>query len=303
MRPVSAISLLVLTPALCARALAQADQATDQAPKKSQEASVLEPASPEHPFLVSEAPWQIDFEPAAWFVGAGGRLKMPRSNPPGPSDKVDIASLNLDNPRFVPFGELNVRKGDWRVSARGWWYDATKDASGHSGQLGDVSYSTPDTLRTTMQFGSFELEGAYTLAGKPLNETHPGVYAFDAKLDMVVGLRLYDVDWKITNLGSSQTTSESDFFLQPLVGAKLSMDLWTDITMDIQLTFGGVPFESNTSYSADIVAGFMYRPTPHVGVQIGYRSLFYGVGKGSGNAEFDFNGAMQGLYGGIELRF
>jgi hypothetical protein len=47
----------------------------------------------------------------------------------------------------------------------------------------------------------------------------------------------------------------------------------------------------------------MYNPTPHVGVQLGYRSLFFGVSKGDGEGEFGFNGAMQGLYGTLVFRF
>jgi hypothetical protein len=296
----------------CHGALAQQTQPAEKLDTSPAGAQLNTPA-PSQPETPSESlehrdpGWQIDIEPAVWFVGASGRVRLPRDTPTGaPTTKYDIASLNLDNPRFVPFGEVNVRKGDWRFTFRGFYYDAEKDASGNAGTIGDLTFATGDTLRTSLTFASYELEGAYTLFGNRLNKSEEGIYAVVARFDLVAGLRIYDVDWTITNLGGGAGTaqeSEDGVFFQPLLGFRLNVDLWRDLTVHLQTTMGGDPRSLADRYSADIIAGFMWRPAPHVGVQIGYRSLFFGVAKGNGEGEFSFNGAMQGLYGGLELRF
>jgi hypothetical protein len=296
----------------CRVANAQPTQAPDKldtTPAAAQPGAPAEaPSQPPPESLEHRDPsWQIDIEPAVWFVGASGRVRLPRSTPTGaPNTKTDIASLNLDNPRFVPFGEVEVRKGDWRFTLRGFYYDAEKDASGNAGTIGDLTFATGDTLRTSLTFASYEIEGAYTLAGNRLNQSENGIYAVAARFDVIAGLRIYDVDWTVTNLGSGSgtaRTSADDVSFQPLVGLKLNVDLWRDVTIHMQATLGGDPTSMSDRYSGDIIAGLMYRPTPHVGVQIGYRSLFFGVAKGNGEGELSFNGAMQGLYGGLELRF
>lgn len=267
--------------------------------RQSEAAAALEP---------KESSWQIDLEPAAWFVGASGRVRLPRSTPVGRSnDKTVIEDLNFDNPRFVPFGEVNVRKGNLRFALRGFYYNAEKNASGNSLAIGDITAVPSDTLRSNLSFGSYELEAAYTVAGNRLNPDENGIYAVAAKFDLVGGARVYNTDWHITNLGSNGTgtaqTSGGGTFLQPELGCKLNIDLWGDLTLDLQTTFGVDPSSVSDRYSGDIIAGIMYRPTPHVGVQIGYRALFFGVSKGVGEGEFSFNGAFQGLYGGLDLRF
>jgi len=310
--------ILVSTALACRGGVAQTNAPTvDAPPQPGANATTIpvqapgeasrQPEPPPSELEPKESSWQIDLEPAAWFVGASGRVRLPRSIPTGaPNEKTVVADLNLDNPRFVPFGEVNIRKGDWRLAFRGFYYNTEKDSSGNAITIGDITAAPSDTLRTSLTFASYEVEGAYTLFGNRLNRGESGIYAVEAKLDLVAGVRFYDVDWTVTNLGSGSGTAQASadgFFVQPLIGLKLSLDFWRDVTIDLQAAVGGDPTDLSDRYSADIIAGFMYRPTPHVGVQIGYRSLFFGVSKGDGEGEFSFNGAMQGLYGGLELRF
>lgn len=252
-------------------------------------------------------PWTISVEPAAWFVGISGRVKLPESAPASrPNVTTEAVDLNLDNPRFVPFGEVNARKGDWRLAVRGFLYDAEKNASGNTGQIGNVPFAASDTLHSSISFSSYELEGAWTVAGKPLNQYADGSYAINTKFDIIAGLRLYDINWDVQNTsatGGPTDASYSGVFVHPEVGVKLNMDLGRYCSIDCQIAMGGMPVGSKTSYSLDIIAGFVFRPIPNVGVQIGYRSLFFGMEKGNGDGGFSFNGAVQGLYGGLEFRF
>jgi opacity protein-like surface antigen len=74
------------------------------------------------------------------------------------------------------------------------------------------------------------------------------------------------------------------------------------LTVDAQIAVGGMP-TGNTSYSFDIIVGVQWRPVENVGVQLGYRALFFGLGSGDGESEFNFDGSLQGLYGGLVVRF
>jgi opacity protein-like surface antigen len=265
------------------------------------------PEPPDSKLDLAPVPWTISVEPSAWFVGISGRVKLPETVPASTANVTTQAvDLNLDNPRFVPFGEVNARKGDWRFTVRGFLYDAEKNASGNTGRIGDVSYASTDSLHSTINFASYEFEGAYTVAGKPLNKLEDGVYAVDTKFDIVAGMRIYDINWDVQNSTATSGPTDASFsgvFFEPVVGVKLNMDLGKYCTIDLQVAGGAMPAGSKTSYSFDIIAGFMFRPTPHVGVQIGYRSLFFGMQNGSGDGEFSFNGAVQGLYGGLDFRF
>jgi hypothetical protein len=250
--------------------------------------------------------WEWSIEPSMWFVGLSGRVKLPRSVSTGtPLPKRNIEDLNLDNPQWQPTGELNVRRGDWRGTIRGAVYNTEKNASGLSGSLGDVAFSSSDTVRSTLDFALIEIEGAYTFSGTPKERQPGGYYALDPRLDAVVGLRIYNEEWSIENLSATSgitRAEEDDWFFQPEIGLKLSTDLYRDVTVDAQITLGGLPTE-NTSYSFDVIVGVQWRPVENVGVQLGYRAVFFGLGSGDGESEFSFDGSLQGLYGGLVLRF
>jgi hypothetical protein len=146
-----------------------------------------------------------------------------------------------------------------------------------------------------------ELEGAYTIAGKPQERRSDGTWTFEPRLDAVAGLRLYGESWEVQNL-SGGTDSEDSWFVQPHVGLKLNTDLYERFTMDVQVTIGGLPASGN-DYSLDIIVGGQWRPFDNLGVQVGYRALFFGMEDGDDEAEFSFDGSLQGLYAGIVVRF
>ena len=143
-------------------------------------------------------------------------------------------------------------------------------------------------------------------AGELTERDQEVIRQVSAGFDIVGGLRIYDLDWDIRKTGSGlgpSDAAESGAFLHPEVGVKLNMDFGRDVTIDLQLAGGGAPTGSKQSYSVDVIAGFQWRPTAHFGLQAGYRALFFGAKTGAGENEFNFNGAMQGLYGGLVFRF
>jgi opacity protein-like surface antigen len=274
----------------------------------AQEVPPADPPAEERPTTFGRDPdrWEISFEPSAWYVGISGKIRLPRSTTSGsPAGKVTLEDLNLDNPSFEPTAEINARRGDWRATLRAAYFGAERNASGLSGSLGDLSFAPGERLRTGLDFTVIELEGAYTFAGSPRGERENGSFAIDPRLDVVFGARVYNEQWSVTNLDATSgvtSVEESGWFVQPLVGLKLSADLYEELTLDAQMTVGGLP-SPDTNYSVDIVVGFQWRPTRNVGIQMGYRSLFFGMSEGSESNEFTFDGSLQGLYGGLVLRF
>lgn len=247
------------------------------------------------------AKWQIDLEPAAWYVGISGRVRLPRSTA-GSSPERHLEDFNLDNPRFDPIGEVNVRRGDWRGTLRGAFYGADKESTDVGGRLGDVTFTPGDRVRTSLDFTVIEAEGAYTMWGRP--QVVDGEVTIDPRIDLVAGVRVYGDDYTIENLSGppGRRQEMSEWFIHPLVGVKVDLELYRDFTIDVQVTGGGMP-GGRESYGFDIIAGFMWRPIPNVGVQIGYRSLFFGASKDDGNDEASLDGALQGLYFGATFRF
>ncbi len=243
--------------------------------------------------------WQIDIEPAVWFVGLSGNIRLPRSTV-GNSPQRDFDDLNLDNPRFEPIAEINVRRGPWRGTLRGAYFESDEHLSGLSGRLGDVTFSAANTLAASLDFTSIELEGAYTVLGRP--QVVDDRITFDPRIDVIAGVRVYGEEFSIENLSTGASQSSSEWYIHPQVGSKLNMEFYEDFTIDVQLTVGGLP-GNDESYGVDIIAGFQWRPTPHVGMQIGYRALFFGATSGDGSGESRINGTVQGLYGGVTLRF
>ena len=119
-RGMVAFAGLSIAAVACAQeAAVHADSATTQAPLTSEARLDRDPNK-----------WVFDIEPAAWFVGASGRVVLPLETTTGNSSKQRLVDLNMDNPRFEPLVEVNARRGDWRGTLRAAYFGAERDATG-----------------------------------------------------------------------------------------------------------------------------------------------------------------------------
>jgi hypothetical protein len=304
---IAGVLVLVLSAGICAAQEQPAPDAGAAATESQPDRSIGDQPTFEERLARAEEQLKIRIEPSLWFAGAGGDVRLPRNTPATtPNTKTELPDLNFDNPRLVPLGEVTVSKGDWRVTGRGFLYEGTKESTGNTGNLGDVVFTSTDTLRSSLELGSFELEGAYTVLKQRARTNKEGVPYFATRLDAIAGVRMYDVAWEVerTTGGSGPPRDgESGQFFQPTIGGRLLMQVYNDLNINVQVTMGGMPASSHESYSVDVLVGFEWRMYEHVGVQVGYRSLFFGVGKGKGDAEFEFNGELQGLFGGVVVEF
>ncbi len=245
--------------------------------------------------------WKLQFEPSVSFGAAGGKVMLPGSPVGVPSTKIE--DLNLDGPRAAPEGELILTSEPWGFMLRGYRLETGDhdQVAAAPGQVGPVVFSAGDVLRSSLRLTEVE---AVVLRKIELPDSINGSSgkAFAARLDVLGGLRMYDVGFDVAGPGGG--TSANGFFGHPLVGAKLTMDITDQFTIDAQVDLGLMATGSDSmSYGYDIVAGFMWHPTQTFGVQIGYRDLAFLLRKGPEGDRFEFTGAVQGLYAGAVLRF
>lgn len=271
-------------------------------------AAALAQDAPEQPAaeLAAKPRWTIEVEPAVYYVAPGGDLRLPSSA--GRGDKVKIDSLNLDSPRVSPYLEFTVKPSRWGVTASGFWFETNNDEStqSESGQIGSIAFAPGDRLESQMTFWSAEAQVLYRLVDDHVLRDASGEESMLVSLDVRLGARVYDVDTSVTALSgvSSGANSAADkFFAEPVIGMKGEIDIYRCFTLDLTTTFGVGPWGDSSSYSWDIIVGGAWRPIENVGVLIGYRQLLFSLEDGNGADEFEFTGAMAGVYGGIELRF
>lgn len=261
-------------------------------------------AQEEAPIPEARVRWEASIEPAAWFASAGGSLKLPGA---GGSGKTQLSAMNMERTHLTPTGEINLRRGDWGAHVRGFAFSTTNTATGTLGApIGDVVLTGSDSLESTLDLSAFEIEGTYRLWRVDRSPRDGGGHKLHVDFDLVFGARLYDVDWVVNRLTAGPSPSmdrTSETFLEPLLGAKLSMEILEQFDIDVQLTGGGLPIGDHSSISLDIMAGFAWRPIENVGVQAGYRQLAFQLEDGSGTEEFRYWGAVAGLYFGVKFLF
>lgn len=245
--------------------------------------------------------YTIQFEPSVFYAAPGGEFRLPGSS--SAAAVVKLQDLNLDQPRASPFGELHIRSGDWRVSLSGFEVSLNDEASSApaAGQVGSLSFNGGDRISSSISFASGECVVARELGAPP---------AISGKLDPDLalgieaygGVRFYDVSLGVTT--PTGTASAEQFFLQPIVGVKATLDIVQKFTIDLQTGMGGFSDgNGHTSISYDILAGFMYRPVENVGIQVGYRMFIYTLKDGPESGRFDYRGAVAGLYAGLVFKF
>lgn len=262
------------------------------------------------PAPAADNPWVIKFEPAAWYVAANGSFRLPGSAGAGNGSAFTAGDLNLDSPRTSPMGELHLRRGDWRIGLRGLGFstDDRGAAPGSADQIGAAPFAAGDTLRSSIDLLTFAADGAYAFHTFESGTLASGGATFRSTLLALAGVRAIDasVDTLVFTPGSSIPSAAAGgdaFHAHPYAGLRWEMEVYEDITIDLLGSIGGLSIGDSESWSADIIVGFQWNPTPHLGAQIGYRQLLFGIENGSAPVEFSWQGGLAGVYAGATLRF
>lgn len=275
-----------------------------------------EPASPQadagvDSVLTFESPWTVRFEPAVAYFGLSGDLTLPAETSPSPGLEVTLEDLNLDSPRLSPFGELHFSRGKWRITLTGFGVSIDRSTGAtFAGRLGDAPVAVGDLVNTDVSYTTFAILGSYRVWSRSLSVDAAGDPAVGVAIDLIGGARFHDVDYdlRITPAlapapGTPTTAGAEAFFAEPVVGARLDLDFSRDFGIDFYATGGGFGAADHTSYSFDLGVGFVYRPVDWLGTQVGYRLLAFSLSDGDGPDEFQWDGAVAGLYWGLQLSY
>jgi opacity protein-like surface antigen len=255
-------------------------------------------------------PWVLKFEPAAWYAATNGDVLLPGTTSSGNGQSIPVADLNLDSPRLGPMGDLQLRRGNWRIGINGLGFstgdqDITPTAAG---QLGAAAFSAGDTVRTSIDFATFSLEGGYDFHRFESGKLDSGTVKVRSSLAALAGVRVLDteIQTQVFAPGSSVASGSSSadaFQAHPYAGFRWEMDLYEQFTLDLTGSVGGLTLGDSQSWSSDIMVGFQWNPTPHFGAQLGYRQLLFGTEKNTAPSEFAWNGGLAGVYAGAVVRF
>mgnify|MGYP005847426119 CR=1 FL=1 len=250
--------------------------------------------------------WTIRFEPAIWFVGASGDLRLPGTEASGNGQKLDVGDLNLDSPRVSPFGELHLKRGPWRISLSAFVFSTGGrdfEAEG-PGQLGPIAYDAGDLLDLSMDYATFAARGGYEFLTAERGTADDGGVQVRSRLVGFAGARFHDVDFDASlQVPGGASVSADRLFAEPIVGLRWELDIHERFTIDVVGAVGAFGWGEQSSWSADIIVGFTWRPIENFGVQVGYRQLVIGLKDGDFPEQFEWRGGLAGLYAGAVLRF
>ncbi len=295
----------------------QSAAASDAPPTNAQAAvETKEPAKAQ--FEEAKPKFTISIEPSVWFAGAGGKVKMPGSGgTPAPAnanepqaaalgDRIKLDRIGFDDPQATPAGEVNIGYERWRFALRGFGFSIDDTSTvGDSGSMGSVDFAPGDDLVGEINANVFEAQAGYRFfeyAGRPRQNGDGYVVRFYA--DALGGARYYDVDMQFEQFDTlNGTNSFDDGWIEPTLGGKIGVELYEQFDIDLEVNFGVAPFGDHASWSWDVIAGFQWRPVENVGLQIGYRNLAFDLQDGDGADEFEWDGALAGLYFGAVIKF
>ncbi|MBX3405224.1 MAG: hypothetical protein KF869_00560 [Phycisphaeraceae bacterium] len=289
-----------------------ATQPDVQPPSETAQANPVQ--LPPRDFPLPPPEWKVSLSPRLWWTSPSGELKLPAASGTGPGaftdsgDSVDISQLNLDTPRLSPAGELHIATGRWRFafSAGAFSLDREATIADSAFRAGSVEISPGDQMSVRFDYSVFEATAGYQVyswdfdsaSRSPANAADTGM-----RLIALGGVRLHDVDIDLRSRDDGSSASTDQTFLEPIGGIRAEFALTQQFAIELQAT-GGAWIESDRSvYSLDLCVVVRWMPTPGIGVEFGWRQIAFSLSDGDGAGEFEYFGAIAGVFAGVTIRF
>lgn len=243
--------------------------------------------------------WTIQFEPMLWAPALRGDLRVPG----GPT--FDVESLNLDESRLAPAGEVTIRADKWSFffSGFGFSYDETANARETIIAAGPVTIAPGQAVRSELDFYSFQATVGYEVFSNFFDE--PDDHPEDEvrlSLDVFGGVRYFDANLDLTPLAGAGSAMNDGQWVQPIGGVRLTIDLPYRTGVEVSLDGGGWGGDQS-SFAWNIAAAFYWAFHENAGLEIGFRNLASDLQDGEGANEFNFDAALMGLFGSVIIRF
>lgn len=280
---VSLLAALAATP-LCA---AQDENASAPSPGDT---------DPELTFQADPA-YTVSIDSRAWFPALQGNLTMPGGT------EYEVESVDIDEVEPTPAFATTFHADSWSITLDGFInnLDTTAPAEEPFLLAGDT-VSAGDPVHTDLSFSAFEATFRHDLYDLPLHEgidEHGDPIPsdkIDVSLDALGGARLYslNIDQRVRRPGGASASFDG-LWADAFAGFGLEFRLFDRASVLFNTSVGGGP----SSFSWNIENTVVIDATPNISGQVGFRHMSVAYEED----DFEFNGAIAGLFAGLVIRF
>ena len=267
-------------------------------------------------------PWDdalhIEISPGAWFARLRGTTQLS----PGSVtlDAETDLSVNSNETGFT--GEAWVSWGSfYAVGVSGFSFETSGTGTSQvTGTYGSMAVNAGDSLSSSFDAWMVNVEFDYTIwrpfadrvtpwsepSGRKPQASGEGGSAADIRFNAIAAAGWLQTDFSTSNstAGGSASWERGAFFLQAGGGIDLRIDPGRTLPIfkciDVGVAGGVGTSFTRDEYIAFVRAGITGYVTPNIGIEFGYRLLNFKVSPGS---DSNWDGSIQGLYGGLSARF
>ena len=234
--------------------------------------------------------WRFTLTPYLWAPSISGNMKF--GLPVGSGEgKADVSSNDyLENLQFAGMLSFEAAKGRWSILSDILYFDfsdSNREATVPGLGVGSGFMINADT---GLQAIVFSMAGAYTVFKNQ-----------NGNLDVLAGLRYANVEGKVDlNINGplpagwrSRRFSESEDFIDPIIGFKGKLLLGKNWFMPYYFDIGGFSVDSDLTMQAYAAIG--YRFTDWFSMSLGYRYLYYDFGNTKLVEDITLHGGVLGF--------
>ncbi len=244
--------------------------------------------------------WSLQIEPTFWLAALGGDVNI------GGAGDVSVETLDVDDANPAAAGEIHFRHERLTFTVFGAGVGIDESSTARSAfSAGNLAIAQGAPIDTELDYVNAHATVGYRVWNWPpaaQTDRWKGPAYADSDvtigLDLVAGARLHWMDVEIRSGGGS--AGGDGVFVQPIIGARLELELTRAFSIDLGLDAGWWPGDSSGSTSVSVIVGFQWRPWENVGFQIGFRQMFFDL---RDEDELEYDGSIGGLMAAVVLRF
>lgn len=239
-------------------------------------------------------PLQVEIEPMLWFAGFLGDISFKGGS------TFDLDQINLDEVHAAPAGRFTLRSRRWTFDFTAFGTSFDDEARAHQDiDAGSFQVSEGDRVAFDISYASFKGTAGWSFDPFILDDSGDtavwaGVYG---------GAHVYHLDFEFGTADGADSLEESDTWIEPLVGARLTIELphgfEIGVSADVGATLG-----PGTGFAWEIMPTFRWFPMDNktVAAEIGFRHVQADLSTGSDD-DFSFDAATAGLFASVVIRF
>ncbi len=240
--------------------------------------------------LPQQPPWTIVLRPSLWRPGLGGDVDTN-------ARRLDVRRFDLDDPDIGFTGEAELRTAHVVLRLGGFHFDTTGSGEASSTLTLDKAVAPPDArFRAEADITSGQLTIGRQFTWTIGRDAHHR--SVDLSLEVYAGARAYDATVSLDPAGGPGDET-GGFFLEPLAGARLTLDVLQRGSVRFSADAGAQPFGSRTSASFDLQAVFALSPAPNTEIFVGWRQIVMDLERSDDTLDI----SLAGLFFGATLSF